>query len=72
MHQCETFYPTCDKTIEVETGGDAQEGQCIPDKGQRVAAGAPVNVCAQVESCGNFLEKMICKSCSHKCTGEFY
>lgn len=70
--QCETFYPTCDQNIEVEKSGNAQEGQCAPDKSQRVAAGAPVNVCAQVESCGNFLTKMICKSCSQKCTAKFY
>ncbi|MBI2660603.1 hypothetical protein HYX07_05565 [Candidatus Woesearchaeota archaeon] len=69
---CETFYPTCDQTISVEVGGDAEEGQCVPKEGsQRVAAGAPINVCAQVESCGNFLEKMICKSCSQKCTAKF-
>ncbi|MDP3765563.1 MAG: hypothetical protein Q8R04_03555 [Nanoarchaeota archaeon] len=70
--QCETFYPACDQTIEVEKGGDAEEGQCIPDKGQRVAAGAPVNICAQVEGCGGFIEKTICKSCSQKCTAKFY
>ena len=27
--QCETFYPTCDQSIEVEKGGDAEEGQCV-------------------------------------------
>lgn len=73
--QCETFYPTCDQTITIEKGGDAEEGQCIPDKGQRVAAGQPVNVCAQVESCGSgiggFIEKTLCKSCSQKCTAKF-
>lgn len=69
--QCETFYPTCDQTISVEVGGDAEEGQCVPDKSQRVTAGAPTVVCAQVESCGNFIEKSLCKSCSQKCTAKF-
>lgn len=68
---CETFYPTCDQTISVEEGGDADEGQCIPGQGQRVAAGTPVNICAQVESCGNFIDKTLCKSCSQKCTAKF-
>ena len=70
--QCETFYPTCDQDITIEVVGDAEEGKCIPDKGQRVAAGAPKVVCAQVESCGNYFEKMLCKSCSQKCTAEYY
>ena len=65
-------YPACDHTISVEKGGDAEEGQCVPDKGQRVAAGSPIIVCAQVESCGNYSEKLICKSCSQKCTAKFY
>lgn len=69
---CETFYPLCDQDITIEKGGDAEEGQCIPETGQRVAAGTASMVCAQVESCGNFLEKIACKSCSVKCTAKFY
>lgn len=72
--QCETFYPTCDQTItiEVDPATDAEEGQCVPKEGsQRVAAGVPVNVCAQVESCGNFLDKFLCKKCSQVCVAKF-
>ena len=57
--------------MSVEEGGDAEEGQCVPDQGFRAAAGAPVNICAQVESCGGFIDKTLCKSCSQKCTAKF-
>ena len=72
--QCETFYPTCDQTISVkvdEDNTDAEEGQCIPSGSQRVAAGTPVQVCAQVESCGNFIDKFLCKRCRQVCDAGF-
>ena len=69
-------YPACDQNINIEEGGDAEEGKCIPDDNTRVAAGAPTLVCAQVQACGKgiggFVQKTICKSCSKKCTAKFY
>ena len=73
--QCQNFYPTCDQNVEIEVDedSDADEGQCIPKEGSiRVTAGAPKVICAQVESCGNFFVKLVCKSCSQKCNVEYY
>ncbi|MBI3027104.1 hypothetical protein HYY70_03245 [Candidatus Woesearchaeota archaeon] len=71
---CVTFYPLCDQNVEIvmEKSTDEAEGQCVPEKGQRVAAGTASMVCAQVEGCGNFLDKTLCKSCSIKCTAKVY
>jgi len=69
---CETFYPLCDQNVEIEEGGDAGEGKCIPDGNPRVAAGGKKMICAMVESCGGFIDKMTCKSCTQKCTARFY
>ena len=69
---CETFYPLCDQDITIEQSGDGQ-GQCVPSTGSmRVAAGTSNIVCGQVEKCGGFIEKTMCKSCSVKCTAKFY
>ena len=63
-------YSACNQTITVEKSGDAKEGKCIPEGSTKVPGGAPINVCAQVESCG-FVERYVCKKCSQKCTAKF-
>ena len=69
---CQNFYPLCDQDVTIEEDGDAEEGKCIPEGNTRVAAGSTKMVCAMVESCGGFIDKMTCKSCSQKCTVKFY
>ncbi|MBI2101704.1 hypothetical protein HYT53_03750 [Candidatus Woesearchaeota archaeon] len=68
---CETFYPVCDQNINIEKELKDGTGDCIPDSGARVAAGAPANVCAQVKKCDS-LSKFFCKPCSVKCSAQFY
>ena len=68
---CQTFYPVCDQNINIEKELKDGTGNCIPDSGARVAAGAPANVCAQVKKCDQ-LSKFFCKPCSVKCSAQFY
>src|SRR3989344_6022933 len=68
---CQTFYPVCDQNINIEKELKDGTGNCIPDSGSRVAAGAPANVCAQVKKCDQ-LSKFFCKPCSVKCSAQFY
>ncbi len=68
---CQTFYPTCEQTIDVDKEEKDGTGKCIPDGSTSVAAGQAVNVCAQIKKCDK-ISKFLCKPCSVKCTASFY
>lgn len=67
---CQTFYPVCDQNIMIQKEQKDGSGMCVPQDGARVAAGQPVNVCAQVKKC-NTVRKFLCMPCSVKCTASF-
>ncbi|MBI2652355.1 hypothetical protein HYX00_02710 [Candidatus Woesearchaeota archaeon] len=67
---CQTFYPVCDQNIHIIKEQKDGSGMCVPQNGARVAAGQPVNVCAQVKKC-NTIRKFLCMPCSVKCTASF-
>lgn len=68
---CQAFYPICDQNIYIQKETKDGTGRCIPSGNARVAAGAPVNVCAFVKKC-DAVSKFFCKPCSVKCTASFY